>query len=77
MIGSWPGMFTVTSEPGSALPLIASSSLFTSSADGASGAVLSATVVVVASEVLPALSVAVTSSSSPPCRSTLSGILTV
>ena len=77
MIGSWPGMFTVTSEPGSALPLIASSSLFTSFAVGASGAVLSATVVVALSEVLPALSVAVTSSSSPPWRSTLSGISTV
>ena len=50
----------MTSEPGSALPLIASSSLFTSFAVGASGAVLSATVVVALSEVLPALSVAVT-----------------
>ena len=77
MIGSWPGIFTVTSEPGSALPVNCLSSLFTSLAVGASGAVLSATVVVVASEVLPASSVAVTSSSSPPCKSTLSGILTV
>ena len=71
------GKRTVTSDPASALPVMASSSLFTSSAVGASGAVLSATVVVVLSEVLPAWSVAVTSSSSPPCKSTSLGILTV
>ena len=59
-------MFTVIVEPGSALPLTDGLSLVISSAVGASGAVLSDTVVVALSEVLPALSVAVTSSSSPP-----------
>lgn len=69
-------MFTVIVEPGSALPLTDGLSLVISSAVGASGAVLSDTVVVALSEVLPALSVAVTSSSSPPLRLTLSGIST-
>ena len=68
------GNVTVTVEPGSALPLIVVSSLVTSFAVGVSGAVVSVTVVVASSDSLPSLSVAVTTISSPPFKSTFDGI---
>ncbi len=49
------GNVTVTVEPGSAVPPIVVSSLVTSFTVGASGAVLSFTVVVASSDVLPSL----------------------
>ncbi len=71
------GNVTVTVEPGSAVPLTVVSSLVTSFTVGASGAVVSVTVVVASSDVLPSLSLEVTTSSSPPSKSTFVGISTV
>ncbi len=71
------GNVTVTSDPGSAVPLTCVSSLVTSFTVGASGAVVSTTVVVASSDVLPFLSLEVTTSSSPPSKSTFDGISTV
>ena len=68
------GNVTVTVEFGSALPVICVSSLVTGLTVGASGAVVSVTTVVAGSDVLPALSVAVTGNSSPPFKSSESGI---
>ena len=68
------GNVTVTVEPGSALPVIVLSSLVTGLIVGTVGAVVSVTTVVVLSDVLPSLSVAVTSNVSPPFRSSLAGI---
>ncbi len=71
------GNVTVTSESGSAVPLTVVSSLVTSFTVGASGAVVSTTVVVASSDVLPSLSLEVTTSSSPPSKFTFVGISTV
>ena len=68
------GNVTVTVEFGSALPVICVSSLVTGFTDGTVGAVVSVTTVVALSDVLPALSVAVTGNSSPPFKSSESGI---
>ncbi len=56
----------MTVELGSELPTICASSLDTLFILGASGAVLSITIVEVGFEIFPVLSVAVTCSSSPP-----------
>ncbi len=71
------GNVTVTVEPGSAVPPIVVSSLVTSFTVGADGAVVSLTVVIVSSDVLPTLSLEVTLISSPPSKSTFDGISTV
>ncbi len=68
------GNVTVTVDPGSAVPLIVVSSLVTPFTVGASGAVVSTTVVVASDDVLPSLSVATTLMSSPPSKSTSDGI---
>ncbi len=64
----------MTVDPGSAVPPIVVSSLVTSFTVGADGAVVSTTVVVASDDVLPSLSVAVTTMSSPPSKSTSDGI---
>ncbi len=69
-----PGNVTVTVEPGSAVPPIVVSSLVTPFTVGASGAVVSLTVVVASSDLLPSLSVATTLIGSPPSKSTSDGI---
>ena len=71
------GNVTVTVEPGSAVPPIVVSPLVTSFTIGVSGAVVSLTVVVASSDLLPSLSVAKTLISSPPSKSTFDGISTV
>ncbi len=71
------GNVTVTSDPGSTVPLTVVSSLVTSFTVGASGAVTSVTVVVASDDVLPSLSLEVTMSSSPPSKFTFVGISTV
>ncbi|SCS96243.1 Uncharacterised protein [Staphylococcus cohnii subsp. cohnii] len=68
------GNVTVTVEPGSAVPPIVVSSLVTSFTVGASGAVVSLTVVVASSDVLPSLSLEVTIMFSPPSNLTSDGI---
>src|SRR5699024_560490 len=68
------GNITVTVDPGSDVPLTVVSSLVTSSNVGASGAVVSVTVVVTESEIFPLLSIAATNNSSPPVNFTFSGI---
>ncbi len=68
------GNVTVTVEPGSAVPLTVVASLVTPFTVGASGAVVSLTVVVASSDLLPSLSVATTLISSPPSKSTFDGI---
>ncbi len=68
------GNVTVTVDPGSAVPLIVVSSLVTPFTVGASGAVVSTTVVVASDDVLPSLSVATTLMSSPPSNLTFDGI---
>ena len=68
------GNVTVTVEFGSALPVICVSSLVTGLTVGASGAVVSVTVVVAGSDLLPSLSVAVTGNVSPPFKSSFAGI---
>ncbi len=68
---------TVTVEPGSAVPLTVVSSLVTSFTVGASGAVVSNTVVVASDDTFPSLSVATTLIGSPPSNFTFVGILTV
>ncbi len=67
----------VTVEPGSAVPLTVVASLVTSFTVGASGAVVSTTVVVASVDVLSSLSVATTLIGSPPSKSILDGISTV
>ncbi len=69
-----PGNVTVTVEPGSAVPPIVVSSLVTPFTVGVSGAVVSTTVVVASSDLLPSLSVAITTMFSPPFRSIFVGI---
>ncbi len=69
-----PGNVTVTVDPGSAVPPIVVSSLVTSFTVGADGAVVSTTVVVASSDLLPSLSAAVTTMFSPPFRSIFVGI---
>ena len=71
------GNVTVTVDFGSACPVMCLLSLVTSSTDGLSGAVVSVTVTVFASDVLPSLSAAVTLISSSPFNSTSSGMSTV
>ncbi len=71
------GNVTVTVEPGSAVPPIVVSSLVTSFTVGASGAVVSTTVVLTGSVSLPASSVDVTCISSPPSKLTSFGIAIV
>ncbi len=68
------GNVTVTVEPGSAVPLTVVSSLVTSFTVGASGAVVSVTVVVASSDVLPSLSSATTLIVSLPSKLTFDGI---
>lgn len=68
------GNVTVTSEFGSAVPLTCVSSLVNSFTVGASGAVISVTVVVASSDMLPALSFEVAVTSSPPTKSMFDGI---
>ena len=68
------GNVTVTVDPGSAVPPIVVSSLVTSFTVGASGAVVSTTVVVASDDVLPSLSVATTLIGSPPSNLTFDGI---
>ncbi len=68
------GNVTVTVDPGSALPIICVSSLVTSFIVGASGAVVSLTVVLTGSVSLPVSSVDITCNSSPPSKSTSFGI---
>ncbi|WP_176721725.1 hypothetical protein [Staphylococcus xylosus] len=68
------GNVTVTVEPGSAVPLTVVASLVTSFTVGSSGAVVSTTVVVASADVLPSLSLAVTTSSSPPSNLIFDGI---
>ncbi len=68
------GNVTVTVEPGSAVPLTVVSSLVTPFTVGASGAVVSLTVVVASSDLLPSLSAATTLIGSPPSKSTSDGI---
>ncbi len=69
-----PGNVTVTVDPGSAVPPIVVSSLVTSFTVGAAGAVMSFTVVVASSDVLPSLSLEVTIMFSPPSNLTSDGI---
>ncbi len=71
------GNVTVTVDPGSAVPSIVVSSLVTSFTVGASGAVVSLTVVVKESEIFPLLSIADINSSSSPFKSIFSGIVIV
>src|SRR5699024_6187747 len=71
------GNVTVTVEPGSAVPLTVVASLVTSFTVGASGAVVSLTVVVASSDLLPSLSAATTLIGSPPSNLTSDGISTV
>src|SRR5690606_8354420 len=59
------GVVTVTVEPGSALPVNSVPSSLISRSVGASGAVVSGAVTVASGDELPALSVAVTVTSSP------------
>ncbi len=68
------GNVTVTVEPGSAVPPIVVSSLVTSFTVGADGAVVSLTVVVASSDLLPSLSAATTLIGSPPSNLTSDGI---
>ncbi len=68
---------TVTVDPGSAVPLTVVASLVTSFTVGASGAVVSTTVVVASDDTFPSLSVATTLIGSPPSKSILDGISTV
>ncbi len=68
------GNVTVTVEPGSAVPPIVVSSLVTSFTVGASGAVMSFTVVVASSYVLTSLYLEVTIMFSPPSNLTSDGI---
>src|SRR5699024_8686669 len=71
------GIVTVSFDPRSALPPIVVSSLVTSFAVGASGAVVSLSVVLSGSVSLPASSVDVTCISSPPSKLTSFGIAIV
>ncbi len=68
------GNVTVTVDPGSAVPPIVVSSLVTPFTVGADGAVVSLTVVVASSDVLPSLSLEVTIMFSPPSNLTSDGI---
>ncbi len=68
------GNVIVTVEFASAVPLTCASSLVTSFTVGASGAVTSVTVVTTGAVSLPASSVDMTCISSPPTKSTSSGI---
>ena len=71
------GNVNLTVEFGSAVPFITLSLLVTSLTVGASGAVVSTTVVVLGSDSLPVSSVAVAVNVSPPSRFTSDGISTM